>query len=75
MVLEDDLGFYPSYMCGNVVRGEVLQKHPELADALDALTGVISDADMAEMNYAVESLGEEPADVAEQFLRKKGVLQ
>ena len=75
VVLEDNLGFYPSYLCGNVVRLEALQKYPELADALDALTGIISDADMAKMNYAVESLGEEPADVAERFLREKGVLQ
>lgn len=30
VVLEDDKGLYPSYVCGFVVRNEVLEKHPEL---------------------------------------------
>ena len=30
-VLEDDKNFYPSYLCGNVIRSEVLEEHPELA--------------------------------------------
>ncbi|MBD5161939.1 MAG: ABC transporter permease subunit [Oscillibacter sp.] len=75
VVLEDDLGFYPSYLCGNVVRNAVLEEHPELQDAFDRLTGIITDADMAAMNYAVESEGQEPADVAERFLREKGALK
>ena len=75
VVLEDDKGFYPSYMCGNVVRNEILDKYPELQEVFEALTGIISDAEMAEMNYMVESEGKEPADVAERFLKEKGVLQ
>ena len=75
VVLEDDLGFYPSYLCGNVVRNAVLEEHPELRGVFDKLTGIVTDAEMAEMNYAVESEGQEPADVAERFLREKGVLK
>ena len=75
VVLEDDLGFYPSYLCGNVVRSEVLKEHPELQAVFDKLTGIITDAEMAEMNYMVESEGLEPSSVAAQFLREKGVLQ
>ena len=73
-VLKDDKSFYPSYLCGNVVRKEVLTKHPELEDIFDKLTGTISDEDMAQMNYAVESEGKEPKEVAETFLREKGLL-
>ncbi len=75
VILEDDKGFYPSYMCGNVIRSEVLDKHPELKEVFDSLTGIINDSDMAEMNYKVESKGEEPRAVAKEFLQKKGVLQ
>ena len=75
VVLEDDQHFYPSYRCGNVVRSEVLDAHPELADELEKLTGTISDADMAQMNFAVESEGREPRDVAEDFLRSHDLLQ
>ena len=73
-VLTDDQGFFPSYRCGNVVRAEVLDRHPELGDALDKLTGIITDEEMAAMNYAVESEGKEPRSVAEDFLRGKGLL-
>lgn len=74
-VLEDDKGFYPSYLCGNVIRTEVLDAHPELNGIFEELTGLISDGMMAEMNYAVESEGKEPRDIAEQFLRQSGLLK
>ena len=75
VVLEDDQHFYPSYLCGNVVRSEVLKKHPELKDVLKKLSGTISDQDMAQMNYAVESEGKEPRAVAEKFLQDAGLLK
>ena len=75
VVLQDDRGFFPSYRCGNVVREEVLTAHPELADTLEKLTDTITDAEMARMNYAVESAGREPRAVAEEHLRSKGLLR
>ena len=75
VVLEDDQQFYPSYLCGNVVRGEVLEAHPELEAELEKLSGLISDSDMAQMNYAVETGGREPRDVAEDFLRSHDLMQ
>lgn len=74
VVLRDDKGFFPSYLCGNVVRNEVLAEHPELEAVFAKLTGTITDADMAAMNYAVESEGAEPRDVAMEFLREHGLL-
>ena len=74
-VLKDDKGFYPSYMCGNVIRSEVVKKHPELIKVLDKLSGKISDSDMAKMNYEVESEGKEPRDVAKAFLKKNGLIK
>ncbi len=74
VVLEDDKNFYPSYLCGNVVRQEILDEYPELTEELNKLSGIISDADMAQMNYEVETLGSEPKDVAKDFLKEKGLL-
>ena len=74
VVLKDDQEFYPSYQCGNIVRSEVLEKHPELREVLDKLTGTITDHDMAEMNYAVEEKGKEPRNVARTYLQKKNLL-
>lgn len=75
IVLEDDKNFYPSYLCGNVIRSEILDKHPELMELFSKLTDTISDEDMARMNYAVESEGKEPREAAEAFLQHAGLLK
>lgn len=73
VVLEDDKGLYPSYMCGFVVREEILERHPELQGVFDKVTGVLSDAEMAEINYQVETEGVAPEEAASEFLRAKGL--
>lgn len=75
VVLEDDRHFYPSYICGNVIRAEVLEKYPELFAVFEKLNGLITDSDMAEMNYSVETENKEPRDAAEDFLRSHNLLQ
>jgi len=75
VVLEDDQGFYPSYMCGNVIRNEVLENYPELEEVFSGLTGILTDDLMADMNYQVETEGSQPRDVARDFLRQQGLLE
>ena len=58
-----------------MVRHEVIAEHPELLVVFDKLTNLITDAEMAKMNYLVETEEMEPVDVAEQFLKNKGVLK
>ena len=74
-VLNDDKHFYPSYLCGNVIRTEVLKEHPELNDIFQSLTNTISDEAMAKMNYEVESEDKEPREVAREFLQKTGLTE
>lgn len=74
-VLKDDKHLYPSYMCGNVVREETLNKHPELEDVLKKFNSTITDKDMQKMNYEVETEKKEPAAVAKAYLKSKGLLK
>lgn len=74
-VLADDKGLYPSYMCGFVVRKEVLEKYPQLQGVFDRVEGLVTDAQMAQMNYQVEAEGKEPEDTAKEFLKEKGLLK
>ena len=74
VVLEDNLNFYPSYMAGTVIRNDTLEKFPELLPVLEKMKNLITDSEMAEMNYKVEELQENPSDVALEFLEKKGLL-
>jgi osmoprotectant transport system substrate-binding protein len=74
-VLEDDQNFFPPYYCAPVVRMDTLEKHPELEDVLNKLAGKISDEDMQQMNYKVKEKGLNPADVAAEFLKAKGIVK
>ena len=74
-VLIDDKQCYPSYMCGNVVRMDTLEKHPELKEVLKGLEGILDDKTMADLNYQVEGKGKEPKDVAHEFLKAKGFVR
>ena len=71
----DDQHFYPSYMCGNVVRSDVLKKHPELKKVLKKLSYKINDLQMAKMNDLVESQGKEPREVARNYLKEINLLK
>lgn len=74
-VLADDKGFYPSYMCGFVVRDEVLAAHPELLDVFKKVENILTDEKMAHMNYQVEVEGQDPAAVATNFLKEAGLVK
>jgi glycine betaine/choline ABC-type transport system substrate-binding protein len=74
MVLEDDKNFFPRYDATAIIRGEVLETHPELEDLLNKLAGRISDSKMAELNAAVDLDKREPADVAREFLKQEGLI-
>ena len=74
-VLADDKGFYPSYMCGFVVRDEVLAAHPELLDVFKKVENILTDEKMAAMNYQVEVEGQDPEAVATNFLKEVGLVK
>ena len=74
VVLEDDQHFFPAYHAATLVRMETLEEYPELEPVLEKLTGQISNADMIAMNYAVEIENKDPREVAENFLKEKGLL-
>ncbi len=75
VILEDDKSFFPSYYAAIIVRSEILEKYPEIEEVLGMLSGQISDAEMTEMNYQVDELKREAADVAREFLANKGLIE
>ena len=70
-VLEDDKYYFPPYEAVPVIRQEMLQRHPEVKTALDALAGKISTADMQQMNYAVDGQHRDAKEVVREFLQRK----
>jgi len=75
IVLQDDKNFFPPYHAVTLIRDEVAQKHPELTDVLNMLTGLLSDDIMRGLNYEVDVRGHDPKDVAEKFLRENNLIR
>ncbi|MCI8326953.1 MAG: glycine/betaine ABC transporter substrate-binding protein [Lachnospiraceae bacterium] len=75
VVLEDDKNLQVNYFCATVVREDALEKYKGLEDALMLMEGLLTDKEMATLNYAVEVDGQDEADVAHKFLVKKGLAE
>jgi len=71
IVLEDDRHYFPPYEAVPVIRQETLQQHPEVGQALAELGGKISDAEMQQLNYAVDGQHHDVQQVVREFLSKK----
>jgi osmoprotectant transport system substrate-binding protein len=73
VALEDDRHYFPPYEAVPVIREQTVQQHPEVAKTLADLAGQISDAEMQQMNYAVDGQHREVRDVVHEFLRSKNL--
>ncbi len=74
-VLEDDKEFFPPYFGAPVVTENIYNEYPEVVEALNELKQVATDEDMQELNYKVGEEKRNPEDVAEEFLREKGLIE
>lgn len=67
-VLEDDLAHFPRYDAVFLYRAELVQRAPDLVEALEALSGTIDEARMVHMNKRVKIDRHSEAAVAAAFL-------
>jgi osmoprotectant transport system permease protein len=67
-VLEDDRAYFPPYDAVPLVRSDVLHRHPQVREALQRLSGRISEKDMRAMNRAVDLDHQDVRDVVQHFL-------
>ena len=74
VVLADDKGLYPAENVTPIVRQDVLDKYPELADALDAVSAALTTRDLLALNYTVAIAGELPDRAARTWLQDKGLI-
>jgi len=74
IVLKDDKGFFPNYALTPVVRKQVLDANPKLAEYLNALSAKLDDATMARLNASVDVDKKTVEDVAKTFLKEQGLV-
>lgn len=75
VVLQDDKNAYPIYQIAPVVRQDVLQANPAIADTLNKLAPLLTDQVMASLNAKVDVDGQAYEDVAQEFLRQQGLIK
>lgn len=73
VVLKDDKGFFPDYALTPVVRKQILDADPKLADILNSLSAKLDDATMARLNASVDVDKKTIEDVARTFLKAQGL--
>ena len=74
VVLKDDKNYAAPYNLTPVVRKEILDKNPRLADALNALAAKLNDDNMAKLNATVDVDKKTVEEVAEGFLKANGLV-
>jgi osmoprotectant transport system permease protein len=74
-VLEDDKNFFPPYYVTPVIRKDTLEAHPELEEVLSLLGNILTEEEMSTLNAKVDLEGEKARDVAEGFLKEKGLIE
>ncbi|MFD6103533.1 glycine betaine ABC transporter substrate-binding protein [Nocardia salmonicida] len=75
VVLDDDKKFFLPYSGTAVVRGAVLDTNPELRELLGTISELLTDDLMRELNGRVDIDGEDPADVAYDWLKSANLIE
>lgn len=75
ITLNDDKNIFPPYYAAPIINKEVLEKHPELEEILNMLSGKIDDNTMTNLNYKIDYLHQLPEQVAKDFLVTKGLYK
>ncbi|MCS3492993.1 osmoprotectant transport system substrate-binding protein [Arthrobacter sp. JUb119] len=73
-VLEDDRKYFPSYNAAPAFNGEFLEKHPEIQQIMDKIAPLLTDQVLMDLNYQVDVVGREPADVAFEWMVGQGLV-
>ena len=73
-VLKDDKHFFPAYSVAPMVRTAYVRQHPDLVTLMKALTDLLNEHAMREINARVDVDGQSVSNVAHDFLTQHHLL-
>ena len=73
-VLEDDRDFFVEYRGALTMRQETLDEYPAIADVMAPISEALTDEAVTALNARVDVDGEQPEDVAQEWLEEQGFL-
>ncbi|HEY9564954.1 MAG TPA: glycine betaine ABC transporter substrate-binding protein [Nocardioides sp.] len=74
VVLEDDKSYFPKYNVSLVIAEDILEDYPQIADLLAPVTEKLTDEALLKLNAKVDVDGQEPVDVAYEWLTEEGFI-
>ncbi|MEV4227045.1 glycine betaine ABC transporter substrate-binding protein [Streptomyces bobili] len=74
-VMADDRKFFPNYNAAPVVNSETFEKWPAIAEVIDPVTARLDNAVAQELNAKVDVDGEDPHQVALDWMKAEGFVK
>jgi osmoprotectant transport system substrate-binding protein len=74
VVMQDDKEYFPVYQIGFTLKQTTLDKYPAIADIINKLTATLTDQVMQTLNARADVDGDEPADIARDYLIEQGFI-
>ncbi|MER5440711.1 glycine betaine ABC transporter substrate-binding protein [Streptomyces sp. NPDC002790] len=74
-VMEDDKKFFPNYNAAPSINSKALKKYPAMADVLEPITKKLDNTVARDLNAKVDVDGQDPHDVAKDWLVKEGFVK
>lgn len=75
VLLADPKNYGLPYNVAPVVRQDVLDLYPQITDALNKLSPMITNEEISALNWEVDGKGREYAAVAKEWMQKKGLIK
>ncbi len=73
-VLEDDRQYFPKYNVSLVLRKGLYEEYPEIEDIVGPVAEKLTDEVLLELNAKIDVDGQEPTEVADDWLRDEGFI-
>lgn len=74
VVMEDDLQFFPAYQGAFTLKQATLDEYPAIADVIGLVSPLLTTEEMQKLNALVDVDGEDPEDVATDWLTEQGLI-
>lgn len=75
VVMEDDRKFFPNYNAAPMINSETLKKWPAIAEVLDPITERLNNDVARDLNAKVDVEGEDPHQVALEWMKAEGLVE
>lgn len=74
VVMEDDKEFFPVYQGAFTLKQATLDKYPAIADVIAKISPLLTTEEMQKLNAKVDVDGDDPEDVATDWLKEQGLI-